>query len=30
MEQEGVVEALTADVHFEQAGYRALLLDGES
>ena len=27
MRQEGVVEALTADVHFRQAGFRALLLD---
>ena len=30
MEQEGVAEALTADVHFQQAGYRALLLEDES
>jgi predicted nucleic acid-binding protein len=27
MRQEDVVEALTADVHFRQAGFRALLLD---
>jgi predicted nucleic acid-binding protein len=27
MRQEGVVDALTADVHFRQAGFRALLLD---
>jgi len=27
MKQEGVTEALTADVHFRQAGFRALLLD---
>jgi len=26
MEQEGMREALTADVHFRQAGFRALLL----
>lgn len=25
MEQEGIVDALTADTHFEQAGFRALL-----
>lgn len=29
MEQAGVHEALTADVHFQQAGFRALLLEGE-
>jgi len=29
MEQEGVVEAVTADIHFQQAGYRALLLESE-
>lgn len=27
MRQEGIVEALTADIHFRQAGFRALLLD---
>jgi uncharacterized protein len=27
MRQEGIVEALTSDVHFRQAGFRALLLD---
>jgi predicted nucleic acid-binding protein len=27
MRQEGIVEALTADVHFRRAGLRALLLD---
>ena len=27
MRQEGIVEALTADVHFRQAGFQALLLD---
>ena len=27
MRQEGIAEALTADVHFRQAGFRALLLD---
>ena len=27
MRQEGIVEALSADVHFRQAGFRALLLD---
>jgi predicted nucleic acid-binding protein len=27
MKQEGVSEALTADVHFQQAGFRALLLE---
>ncbi len=27
MKQEGVTEALTADVHFRQAGFTALLLD---
>jgi uncharacterized protein len=28
MEREGLVDALTADQHFEQAGFRALLLVG--
>lgn len=28
MKHEGVAEALTADVHFRQAGFEALLLDG--
>ena len=27
MKQEGVTEALTADVHFRQAGFKALLLE---
>jgi uncharacterized protein len=27
MRQDGIVEALTADAHFRQAGFRALLLD---
>jgi predicted nucleic acid-binding protein len=27
MEQEGISEALTADVHFQQAGFNALLLN---
>jgi predicted nucleic acid-binding protein len=27
MEQEGITEALTADVHFRQAGFTALLLE---
>ena len=27
MKQEGVSEALTADLHFQQAGFRALLLE---
>jgi uncharacterized protein len=27
MRQEGVTEALTADVHFRQAGFRAMLLE---
>jgi predicted nucleic acid-binding protein len=27
MQDQGVVDALTGDVHFRQAGYRALLLD---
>jgi uncharacterized protein len=27
MQREGISEALTADVHFRQAGFRALLLD---
>ena len=27
MQSEGVTDALTADVHFRQAGFRALLLD---
>lgn len=28
MEAEGIDEALTADVHFQQAGFKALLLEG--
>jgi predicted nucleic acid-binding protein len=27
MKQEGVTEALTADIHFRQAGFPALLLE---
>ncbi len=27
MRQEGIVEALTADIHFRQAGFKALLLE---
>jgi len=27
MRQEGIAETLTADVHFRQAGFKALLLD---
>jgi uncharacterized protein len=27
MRQEGITEALTADVHFRQAGFKALLLE---
>ncbi len=27
MKQEGITEALTADVHFRQAGFTALLLE---
>jgi predicted nucleic acid-binding protein len=27
MQQEGMTEALTADIHFRQAGFKALLLD---
>ena len=27
MEREGITEALTADVHFRQAGFKALLLE---
>ena len=27
MKQEGIVEALTADIHFRQAGFTALLLE---
>jgi uncharacterized protein len=27
MRQENIIEALTADVHFRQAGFMALLLD---
>jgi len=27
MQQEGITEALTADAHFRQAGFKALLLD---
>ncbi|MBI1313278.1 PIN domain-containing protein [bacterium] len=30
MEAHGVSEALTADVHFQQAGFRALLLETEN
>ncbi len=30
MEQLGVLEALTADVHFQQAGFRAMLLDSQA
>ena len=29
MEREGVTEALTADIHFRQAGFIAMLLDAE-
>lgn len=30
MESHGVTDALTADVHFQQAGFRALLLETEN